>query len=253
VSKEDTTSLTTIPERNLDNHTPDYVKCGAKKRGSGDPGKFCGNIAGQGTEHVGEGRCWLHGGAAGSGRPIIHGRRSSKPRISLMEAVTDVLNNEELLDASREVAILHEVLTRQMEAQDDLDENYSDRLQAWAESPGEEPMPEPPDPDAKLSLETIKALVASKRNAYEMKFSKRFSIPTEEVGMLLANIGEAFNQIATKYGLPHEARVEFGGMMRELKISKPIDAQLFRAGQDGRNRGQDGSQNSARGKITIDG
>lgn len=46
------------------------VYCGAKTRS----GTECRRPAGWGTEHVGEGRCKLHGGNAG--RPIIHGRYS---------------------------------------------------------------------------------------------------------------------------------------------------------------------------------
>ena len=45
-------------------------KCGAKTRGTGEP---CEKYAAYGYT-----RCRLHGGAPGSGRPPIHGRRSKK-------------------------------------------------------------------------------------------------------------------------------------------------------------------------------
>jgi hypothetical protein len=46
-------------------------KCGARLRNK--PGRRCRNPAGFRSNHVGEGKCWLHGGAT----PIKHGRYST--------------------------------------------------------------------------------------------------------------------------------------------------------------------------------
>lgn len=54
--------------------------CGAKTR-SGSP---CQQVAGWGTDHVGTGRCKLHGGAS-TGRPIIHGKYSVTYKQTLMD------------------------------------------------------------------------------------------------------------------------------------------------------------------------
>lgn len=54
--------------------------CGAKTR-AGTP---CQQIAGWGTDHVGNGRCKLHGGKS-TGRPITHGRYSLNHRAALAE------------------------------------------------------------------------------------------------------------------------------------------------------------------------
>ena len=66
------------------------AKCGAKTKS----GKPCQNTAGKKTDHVGQGRCWLHGGAT----PIKHGRYSViereniRERIAQFEADADPLN-----------------------------------------------------------------------------------------------------------------------------------------------------------------
>ncbi len=56
-------------------------RCGAKTK-SGTP---CQQPAGWGTEHVGEGRCKLHGGNAG--RPPTHGRYSVRAKEALQDKV----------------------------------------------------------------------------------------------------------------------------------------------------------------------
>jgi len=54
--------------------------CGAKTR-AGTP---CQQVSGWGTDHVGQGRCKLHGGKS-TGRPITHGRYSLNHRTKLAE------------------------------------------------------------------------------------------------------------------------------------------------------------------------
>jgi hypothetical protein len=49
-----------------------HARCGAKTRAAGR----CKQIAGTRTDHLGQGRCWLHGGLS----PIKHGRYSSIER-----------------------------------------------------------------------------------------------------------------------------------------------------------------------------
>jgi hypothetical protein len=51
-------------------------RCGGKKRGGPRKGEPCEKQPGWGTDHVGSGRCKLHGGS----NPIKHGRYSQIPR-----------------------------------------------------------------------------------------------------------------------------------------------------------------------------
>jgi hypothetical protein len=86
--------------------------CGAKTR-AGTP---CKQKAGWGTDHVGEGRCKLHGGK-GSGRPIIHGRYSFKHKESLREKQRIFLNDPDAGNLLPELALLRALL-----------QDYLDRL-----------------------------------------------------------------------------------------------------------------------------
>lgn len=54
-----------------------YAKCGAKTKSSGDP---CKRPAGAGTDHVGAGRCKLHGGNSPSGRKNGQKLKAKKAR-----------------------------------------------------------------------------------------------------------------------------------------------------------------------------
>ena len=59
----------------------DYPRCGAKNRA----GKPCQQKAGWGTDHVGTGRCKLHGGAStgapkGNKNALKHGRYTKEAR-----------------------------------------------------------------------------------------------------------------------------------------------------------------------------
>lgn len=77
------------------------AECGAKKRqGEG----HCTQPAGWGTEHVGRGRCKLHGGNAG--RPIIYGRYSLEHRKSLEEKRDRFLEDPEPGNLGAELAML---------------------------------------------------------------------------------------------------------------------------------------------------
>lgn len=59
------------------------TKCGAKKKqGAG----YCTRVAGYNTDHLGEGRCHLHGGAT----PIKHGRYSKVKRKELRELMAEL-------------------------------------------------------------------------------------------------------------------------------------------------------------------
>lgn len=81
------------------------LKCGAKTRSGGK----CGQPAGWGTHHVGEGKCKLHGGSS-HGRPIITGRYSVSHRQSLAEKVRDFIEDPEPANLMSELALMRALL-----------------------------------------------------------------------------------------------------------------------------------------------
>ncbi|HLO97370.1 MAG TPA: HGGxSTG domain-containing protein [Fimbriimonas sp.] len=90
----------------------DQKKCGAKTR-SGKPCRRPGTGIG--------GRCDLHGGAAGSGRPIIHGRFSKQLPPKLKEAYERSEGDERLLslrsDAALFDALIQETLPKLIDSE----------------------------------------------------------------------------------------------------------------------------------------
>lgn len=80
--------------------------CGAKTR----KGAPCQRPAGWATQHAGEGRCKLHGGGDGTGRPPIHGRYSIKGRAALQDKVEQFYNDPAAGDLRSELALLRALL-----------------------------------------------------------------------------------------------------------------------------------------------
>lgn len=76
------------------------TQCGAQTR-AGTP---CKQPAGWGTDHVGEGRCKLHGGNAG--RKPKHGRYSVKHRQELADKLGDYLQDSRPADLADELAMM---------------------------------------------------------------------------------------------------------------------------------------------------
>lgn len=89
--------------------------CGArKKRGQGN----CRRPAGWGTEHLGSGRCKLHGGAS----PIKHGRYSQVATRRLGELLAHHAEDPDPTNLLEELALMRA-----------LTEDYVCRLEAWRE------------------------------------------------------------------------------------------------------------------------
>ena len=81
------------------------MTCGAKTR-RGTP---CKRPAGWGTDHIGKGKCKLHGGAS-SGRPIINGRYSVKHREKLASKMHEFLADPEPGNLMSELALTRALL-----------------------------------------------------------------------------------------------------------------------------------------------
>jgi nucleotide-binding universal stress UspA family protein len=87
-------------------------KCGAKTK-SGRP---CQNTAGKKTDHVGEGRCWLHGGAT----PIKHGRYSVIQRQNIKERIAQFESDADPLNLLPEVLLLRALTADLIDRYDEL-------------------------------------------------------------------------------------------------------------------------------------
>lgn len=112
------------PMRSADAPTPHALTptCGATTR-AGTP---CAHAAGERTDHPGQGRCWLHGGAT----PIRHGRYSKIRRTRLGELIAHHEDDPNPLDMLPELAAARALFQ-------DFVERYEENraaLIAWHES-----------------------------------------------------------------------------------------------------------------------
>ena len=108
--------------KNLPEKKPDK-KCNART-----PTGYCKHPAGHGTEHLGEGRCRLHGGVAG--RPPIHGLYSRRMGLNLREQLEEITTDPQFATMYEEYAQLKMVL---MNILGGLPDNFGDELFEHAE------------------------------------------------------------------------------------------------------------------------
>lgn len=106
--------------------------CGARTRA----GTTCGQAAGWGTDHAGQGRCKLHGGKS----PIRSGRYSSVTRQRIRDLIEKHEADENPLDTLPELAAARALFQDYIERYDE----FTDALIAWHESWGEENGPKKP-------------------------------------------------------------------------------------------------------------
>lgn len=98
---------------------PTTPTCGAKTR-AGTP---CKKEAGWGTDHLGEGRCKLHGGAT----PVKHGRYSSITRPRIKDLIEQFQADPAPLDLLPEVQLLRALIIDFIERWD----HYTELTHTW--------------------------------------------------------------------------------------------------------------------------
>jgi hypothetical protein len=95
------------------------LRCGAKTR----RGSACQQVAGARTDHVGQGKCWLHGGAT----PIKHGRYSTINRPRLRDLIAQHAADPDPLNVLPEIAALRALFQEFVERYDE----HTEALLAW--------------------------------------------------------------------------------------------------------------------------
>lgn len=72
--------------------------------------KYCRNRAGARTDHVGIGRCWMHGGRAQNATAMKHGRRAKIATPDLRKAIEEALKDPDPLDMRSTLATAKGIL-----------------------------------------------------------------------------------------------------------------------------------------------
>jgi hypothetical protein len=101
--------------------------CGAKTRNPMAQGPFCRQPAGKNTDHLGTGRCWLHGGISGS---LTHGRYSQVKTERIDKLVQEFIDDPNPLNTGPEIAMARALLTDYINRYD----LYTEALLAWYQS-----------------------------------------------------------------------------------------------------------------------
>lgn len=84
-------------------------KAPGKHCNAATPTGYCKNLAGFKTDHLHEGRCYLHGGAS-DGRPIVNGYYSRKVSKNLRDQLIEITNDPQFSTMFEEFAQLKMVL-----------------------------------------------------------------------------------------------------------------------------------------------
>lgn len=108
---------------------PLMARCGAKKRSGEGAGEPCQNRAGFRTDHLGEGRCYIHGGDGGRVRAAV-GRYAMIKSQSLRDLMEQYAADQSIFDPTPELvqarALTTDYINRYVE--------FRDALLAWHES-----------------------------------------------------------------------------------------------------------------------
>src|SRR5580765_7991340 len=92
--------------------------CGSKTLNALAKGPYCRQPAGKRTDHLGVGRCWLHGGM----NRVQTGRYSRIKQTELADAIAEHEEDPAIYDTSSEIAALRAILV-------DYINNYDDHTQ----------------------------------------------------------------------------------------------------------------------------
>jgi hypothetical protein len=101
----------------------DVVRCGAKTRKGGT----CRHRAGERTTHVGQGKCWMHGGTKPGDPRLKTGRYSTITRVRLRELIAQHEADPDPLNILPEIAALRALFQEFVERYDE----HTEALLAW--------------------------------------------------------------------------------------------------------------------------
>ena len=161
-------------------------KCGAKKRSGGK----CQQPAGWGTDHVGQGKCKLHGGAT----PIKSGRYSVIEREDLAELTDHFANDENPLDIGPELEMVRALLTKFIDRYDELvDALFEWNAEEYAEAEAEDRKARPQRlPELSDAISYLKT--ATKIAHDEKRLQVQNAISRKDLMRVLSEMGRSVDQ-----------------------------------------------------------
>lgn len=161
--------------------------CGAQLRNK-ERGRLCLQNKGTKTPHLGEGRCWLHGGLT----PIKHGLSSLVQHGRLKDMLRKMAEiDHDILDLSPEINLLRAMTIDFVNRYDE----FTDHLETWYnvldENRRNQPIPLPPVPRKFPTLEDAGALLEAISRMVERvhKITREGSITLDQFRGLMTQMG----------------------------------------------------------------
>ena len=192
--------------------------CGAKKKqGEGT----CGNTAGFKTDHVGEGKCYLHGGATPKRGVVVPYARGPN---SLARQAEEMRQDPDLLDTEEQVALMKVIIRQQVGEYDEaIRRFYEEELPAWEALKARDPdtlemPPKKPQPTDFVSHEGIRLLTLVQKTTLDVLFQKQNMLPKTEVSRIMAELSVVLQNVMRKYNLPQAAVEEFTDKVRSIQV-----------------------------------
>lgn len=158
--------------------------CGAQLRKK--PGRFCKNPKGFKTPHVGEGRCWLHGGLT----PIKSGLHSMIKHGRLRDLISQYeQTGQQILDLEPEAKLMKAMIVDFVNRYDD----FTDILETWYNALDDDRAENklPPVPRKMPTLEDASAIIEALSRVVERihKITREGSISLDVFRGLMSQMG----------------------------------------------------------------
>lgn len=176
------------------------------------------------------GRCQYHGG-----RAKVRSAASKSPAVrqTIMERAIQIKNSDELLTLDNEIAVMKAIVETKFEKYSELQAAaliIIDKIEKGEMEGESAPALTLSDIDDMVDLSSLDVLNRMIKTAYDMRFSKRFSIPVSELESIIGQIKDSFVEVCQRFNVPPEAAVLFANRLSTLRLSRPVDYQLNRAG-----------------------
>lgn len=147
---------------------------------------YCKMPAGFRTSHVGNGRCYLHGGRAG--RPISHGLYSNKLKSTLKDEYDKMVEDPALVDLYAELALTKSLM---MNFIDSVQERIDNQENIWVSSNrfGEETL----SPEAKALLGMLESISKIFTRITDAETKSKNTLNMKQVYAIVTQIKNALN------------------------------------------------------------
>jgi len=180
------------------------VACNART-----PKGYCKMPAGMRTDHLGTGRCYLHGGRAG--KPITHGLYSKKLTSTVKDEYDKLVNDPALIDLYAEFSLSKTLLSNFIESINESIENHEN---IWVGSNrfGENVV----SPEAKTLISLLESISKIFVRITDAETKSKNTLNMKQVYAIVTQIKNAMNDTCGECPI----RFQLGDKLKNIKAPK---------------------------------